>query len=61
MQHWRWEYLRAIPCRNKVVSVLLASYLLWLNIFVNGAWDLGVKEAKGEYICIMNNDLELTQ
>lgn len=31
------------------------------NIFVNGAWNLGVKEAKGEYICIMNNDLELTQ
>ena len=30
------------------------------NIFVNGAWNLWVKEAKGEYICIMNNDLELT-
>lgn len=31
------------------------------NIFVNGAWNLWVNEAKGEYICIMNNDLELTQ
>ena len=30
------------------------------NIFVNWAWNLWVKEAKGEYICIMNNDLELT-
>jgi len=30
------------------------------NIFVNGAWNLWVKEARGEYICIMNNDLELT-
>lgn len=31
------------------------------NLYVNGAWNLWVKEAKGEYICIMNNDLELTQ
>lgn len=31
------------------------------NIYVNGAWNLWVQEAKGEYICIINNDIELTQ
>lgn len=30
------------------------------NLFVNGAWNLWVEEAKWEYICIMNNDIVLT-
>lgn len=27
------------------------------NMFVNPAWNIGVKEAKNEYICIMNDDV----
>lgn len=29
------------------------------NIFVNPAWNLGVKEAKNELVCILNDDLTL--
>ena len=29
------------------------------NLFVNPSWNLGVKEAKYEYICIANDDIKI--
>ena len=31
------------------------------NLFVNPSWNLGVKEAKNEYVCLANDDIKIAQ
>ena len=47
--------LKGFPFDNKKVCVITPKE----NLFVNPSWNLGVKEAKYEYICLVNDDIKI--